>query len=44
MMLPHHFPISYPVLQGFGVKSKDYPIMEFNSANKAYKNTPLLGF
>jgi hypothetical protein len=31
-------------IASFGVESKDYPIMEFNSANKAYQNTPLLGF
>jgi hypothetical protein len=31
-------------IASFGTKSKDYPIMEFNSANKAYQNTPLLGF
>ena len=28
----------------FGVKSKNYPIMEFNPANKAYQNTPYVGF
>jgi hypothetical protein len=31
-------------IAAFGVESKDYPILEFNSANKAYQNTPLLGF
>ena len=31
-------------IASFGTKSKDYPIMEFNSANKAYQDTPLLGF
>lgn len=31
-------------IAAFGTKSKDYPLMEFNSANKAYQNTPLLGF
>jgi len=31
-------------IASFGTKSKDYPMMEFNSANKAYQNTPLLGF
>jgi hypothetical protein len=28
----------------FGTESKDYPILEFNPANKAYQNTPALGF
>lgn len=28
----------------FGTESKDYPILEFNSANKAYQNTPFVGF
>jgi len=28
----------------FGSESKDYPIMEFNSANKAYISTPYRGF
>jgi hypothetical protein len=31
-------------IASFGVKSKDYPIMEFQSANKAYQNTALVGF
>ena len=31
-------------IASFGVKSKDFPIMEFHSANNAYQNTPLLGF
>lgn len=31
-------------IASFGTKSKDYPMMEFNSANKAYQNTALLGF
>lgn len=31
-------------IASFGVESKDYPIMEFNSANKAYQLTPFLGF
>jgi hypothetical protein len=31
-------------IASFGTMSKDYPIMEFNSANKAYKTTPLEGF
>ena len=31
-------------ITSFGVRSKDYPILEFNSANKAYQNTALLGF
>ena len=28
----------------FGFKSKDYPILEFNPANKAYQLTPYIGF
>ena len=28
----------------FGTTSKDYPILEFNSANKAYQLTPYVGF
>jgi len=28
----------------FGFKSKEYPILEFNAANKAYQDTPYLGF
>jgi hypothetical protein len=31
-------------IASFGVKSKDYPILEFQSANKAYQNTAFLGF
>jgi hypothetical protein len=31
-------------IASFGVESKDYPIMEFNSANKAYQVTPFVGF
>ena len=31
-------------IAAFGTESKDYPIMEFTSANKAYQSTPLLGF
>ena len=31
-------------IASFGVKSKDFPILEFNSADKAYQNTALLGF
>ena len=31
-------------IASFGIKSKDFPIMEYNSANKAYQNTALLGF
>lgn len=31
-------------ISSFGIKSKDYPIMEFHSANNAYQNTALLGF
>jgi len=31
-------------IASFGVKSKDYPIMEFQSANNAYQSTALLGF
>lgn len=31
-------------IASFGVKSKDYPMMEFNSANKAYQNVAQLGF
>ena len=32
------------VMSTFGTESKDYPILEFNPANKAYQNTPYLGF
>uniref|UniRef100_A0A7S4M4S5 Uncharacterized protein n=1 Tax=Odontella aurita TaxID=265563 RepID=A0A7S4M4S5_9STRA len=28
----------------FGEKSKEYPILEFNAANKAYQLTPYIGF
>src|SRR5882762_5109497 len=28
----------------FGVRNKDNAILEFNPANKAYQDTPLLGF
>jgi hypothetical protein len=31
-------------IAAFGVKSKQYPILEFESANKAYQSTALLGF
>lgn len=31
-------------IASFGVKSKDYPIMEYHSANNAYENTAFLGF
>jgi hypothetical protein len=31
-------------IASFGIKSKDYPIMEFNSANKAYQSSAILGF
>jgi hypothetical protein len=31
-------------LSTFGTESKDYPILEFNSANKAYQLTPFVGF
>eukprot|EP00567_Pseudictyota_dubia_P009268 CAMPEP_0197438536 /NCGR_PEP_ID=MMETSP1175-20131217/5506_1 /TAXON_ID=1003142 /ORGANISM="Triceratium dubium, Strain CCMP147" /LENGTH=1314 /DNA_ID=CAMNT_0042968287 /DNA_START=186 /DNA_END=4130 /DNA_ORIENTATION=+ len=31
-------------IASFGSKSKDYPIMEFSPANKAYQNTATLGF
>ncbi len=31
-------------LASFGLASKDYPIMEFNTANKAYQVTPYVGF
>lgn len=31
-------------IASFGVESKEYPIMEFQSANKAYQSTALLGF
>jgi len=28
----------------FGIESKDYPLLEFNPANKAYQVTPYIGF
>jgi len=28
----------------FGTESKEYPMLEFNAANKAYQLTPLIGF
>lgn len=28
----------------FGTESKEYPLLEFNSANKAYQMTPFIGF
>lgn len=28
----------------FGIESKDYPLLEFNPANKAYQLTPYIGF
>jgi hypothetical protein len=31
-------------LATFGTESKDFPILEFNSANKAYQSTPFWGF
>lgn len=31
-------------ISSFGTRSKAYPIMEFNSANKAYQSTSMLGF
>ncbi len=31
-------------IASFGVASKDYPLLEFNSANKAYQLTPYTGF
>ena len=31
-------------IASFGFESKEYPIMEFNSANKAYQTTALTGF
>lgn len=32
------------ILSTFGVGSKDFPILEFNAANKAYQVTPYVGF
>eukprot|EP00581_Thalassiosira_minuscula_P007586 CAMPEP_0183703066 /NCGR_PEP_ID=MMETSP0737-20130205/952_1 /TAXON_ID=385413 /ORGANISM="Thalassiosira miniscula, Strain CCMP1093" /LENGTH=1253 /DNA_ID=CAMNT_0025929769 /DNA_START=223 /DNA_END=3984 /DNA_ORIENTATION=- len=31
-------------IASFGLTSKDYPLLEFNSANKAYQQTPYVGF
>lgn len=31
-------------IAAFGIESKDYPILEFQAANRAYQTTPLLGF
>lgn len=31
-------------IASFGIKSKDYPILEFQPANKAYQSTSLVGF
>lgn len=31
-------------IASFGTESKDYPILEFNPANKAYQLTPYIGF
>mmetsp|Transcript_38017 Transcript_38017/g.81207 ORF Transcript_38017/g.81207 Transcript_38017/m.81207 type:complete len:1244 (+) Transcript_38017:325-4056(+) len=31
-------------LASFGIASKDYPLLEFSSANKAYQQTPYVGF
>jgi hypothetical protein len=31
-------------IAGFGVESKDFPIMEYQPANKAYQNTSYIGF
>ncbi len=31
-------------ITSFGIGSKDFPIMEFQPANKAYRQTPLTGF
>ncbi|KAG7360009.1 4-alpha-glucanotransferase [Nitzschia inconspicua] len=32
------------VISTFGTESKDYPLLEFNPANKAYQLTPYIGF
>jgi hypothetical protein len=32
------------IISTFGTESKDYPILEFNPANKAYQLTPFVGF
>lgn len=31
-------------MASFGTESKEYPILEFNAANKAYQDTPFVGF
>ncbi|KAG5184532.1 hypothetical protein JKP88DRAFT_48182 [Tribonema minus] len=31
-------------IAAFGTENKEHPLMEFNSANKAYQNTPYTGF
>lgn len=31
-------------MASFGTESKEYPILEFNAANKAYQLTPFIGF
>jgi len=31
-------------ISSFGMQSKEYPILEFNAANKAYQVTPFVGF
>jgi len=31
-------------IASFGTKSKEYPMLEFNAANKAYQLTPYIGF
>mmetsp|Transcript_19121 Transcript_19121/g.31682 ORF Transcript_19121/g.31682 Transcript_19121/m.31682 type:complete len:1223 (-) Transcript_19121:156-3824(-) len=31
-------------MASFGTQSKEYPILEFNAANKAYQVTPFIGF
>ncbi|KAL3918607.1 MAG: hypothetical protein SGILL_004154 [Bacillariaceae sp.] len=32
------------IISTFGTESKDYPLLEFNAANKAYQLTPYIGF
>jgi hypothetical protein len=32
------------IISTFGTESKEYPILEFNPANKAYQLTPFIGF
>lgn len=32
------------VISTFGIESKDFPLLEFNPANKAYQVTPFIGF